>query len=168
MSEKELRRMFNRASWFCEDHFAKHGEIAPMWHAVTASGDGFVELHPCCLGKDLAMAMIRALFDVKDVVRYIYIGEAWTLGRMIKQEELDAIMRDGIANHSDRVEVVQLQGEDNACGQIVGQRRIIRPDRGKPYLGPLEMVIDLIPHGATLGSSEGRMVGMLPVRGSRQ
>jgi hypothetical protein len=32
MSEKELRRMFDRASQFCEAHFAVRGEIAPMWH----------------------------------------------------------------------------------------------------------------------------------------
>jgi hypothetical protein len=96
--------------------------------------------------------------------------EAWTLGRMIKPEEVDAIMRDGIANHPDRVEVVQLQGEDLECGQIMGQRKIIRPESGKPYLAPLEMLNDLpsIPHGALLSQSEGRMVGVLPVRGMRQ
>ncbi len=105
----------------------------------------------------------------KDVVRYIYIGETWTLDRMIERSEEAAILRDGLANHPERVEIVQLQGEDDECGQIMGQRRIIRPESGRPYLGPLEMVIDLpfMPYGATV-QSEGRMVGVLPVRGTRQ
>jgi hypothetical protein len=170
MSEKELRRMFDRASQFCEAHFAKRGEIAPMWHAVTSSGETIIEPHPGYLGKDLAMVMIRAFFKAKDVVRYVYIGEAWTLSRMIKDGEVEAIMRDGIADHPDRVEVVQLQGEDHACGQIMGQRKIIRPESGRPYLGPLQMISDLpsIPAGARLAQSEGRMVGVLPARGMRQ
>jgi hypothetical protein len=170
MSEKELRRMFDRASQFCEAHFAVRGEIAPMWHAVTSTGETIIEPHPTFLGKDIAMVMIRAFFDAKDVVRYVYIGEAWTLREMIKPEQVTAIMRDGLANHPDRVEIVQLQGEDQECGQIMGQRRIIRPESGRPYLGPLEMLNDLpsIPHGARLSRSEGRMVGVLPVRGMRQ
>jgi hypothetical protein len=75
MSGKELRRMFNRASRFCEAHFARRGEIAPMWHAVTSEGENIIEPHPGYLAKDLAMVMIRAFFDAKDVVRYVYIGD---------------------------------------------------------------------------------------------
>ncbi len=170
MSEKELRRMFDRASQFCEAHFATRGEIAPMWHAVTSEGETIIEPHPILLGKDIAMVLIRAFFDAKDVVRYVYIGEAWTLRELIESEEVEAIMRDGIESHPDRVEVVQLQGEDDECGQIMGQRRIIRPESGRPYLGPLEMIADLpsIPDGARLSQSEGRMVGVLPARGARQ
>ena len=78
-------------------------------------------------------------------------------------------MRKGISQHPDRVEVVQLQGEDQECGQLMAQMRIIRPASGKPYLKPMEWLIDLpfIPRGATV-QSEGRMVGVLPVRGTRQ
>jgi hypothetical protein len=169
MSEKELRRMFDRASQFCEAHFANRGEIAPMWHAVTSKGETIIEPHPIQLGKDIAMVLIRAFFDAKDVVRYVYIGEAWTLDRMIEQDELDAITREGLFEHPDRVEVVQLQGEDIECGQIVGLRKIIRPESGRPYLGPLEMINELpfMPHGASV-QSKGRMIGVLPVRGTRQ
>ncbi|WP_166304646.1 hypothetical protein [Bradyrhizobium sp. 2S1] len=169
MSETRLRQMFDRASQFCEAHFAAFGEITPMWHAVTSSGETIIEQHPGYLGKDIAMVVIRAFFDAKDVVRYVYIGEAWTLDRMIEPGEQEAIMRDGLTNHPDRVEIVQLQGEDHECGQIMGQRKIIRPESGRPYLGPLQMVIDLpfVPDGATM-QSEGRMVGVLPARGMRQ
>jgi hypothetical protein len=169
VSEQELRRMLDYASEFCERQFAKKGEIAPMWHAVTVDGQKIIEPHPTYLGKDMAAAMIRSFFDLRDVIRYVYIGEAWTLNRMIQPEEQEEIFRKGLSEHPDRVEVVQIQGEDHQYGQIVASRDIIRPERGKPYLGPLTMVNDLphIPRGATV-QSEGRMVGMLPVRGTRQ
>jgi hypothetical protein len=169
MSERELRRMLDHASGFCDMAFAKKGEIAPMWHAITSTGGTIIEPHPTYLGKDMAAAMIRAVFDYADVVRYVYVGEAWTLQRMIRPEEHEEIFRKGLAEHPDRVEVVQLQGEDHEYGQIIGQRKIIRPAGGKPYLGPLQMIHDLpfVPQGATV-QSEGRMVGMLPVRGTRQ
>jgi hypothetical protein len=165
MSETELRRMFDQASRFCEAHFATYGEISPMWHAVTSSDETIIEPHPIYLvDKDIAMALVRAFFDARDVVRYVYIGEAWTLNTLVKREEVDALMRDGIADHPGRVEIVQLQGEDRECGQI----KIIRPKEGKPYLGPLETVGDLIPASEHISQSEGRMVGVLPVRGTRQ
>jgi hypothetical protein len=49
-------------------------------------------------------------------------------------------------------------GEDHA-GELLGKRRIERPAKGKPYLGPLEV--------EEYKTSEGRMVGMLPQRGAR-
>jgi hypothetical protein len=80
MSETELRRMFDQASRFCEAHFATYGEISPMWHAVTSSDETIIEPHPIYLvDKDIAMALVRAFFDARDVVRYVNIGEAWTL-----------------------------------------------------------------------------------------
>jgi len=169
MSENELRRMLDCASDFCERHFAKKGEIAPMWHAVCSDGQTIIEPHPTYLGKDMAAAMIRSFFDLRDVIRYVYIGEAWTLNRMIRPEEQEEIFRKGLSEHPDRVEVVQIQGEDHEYGQIIASREIIRPEHGRPYLGPLLMVSDLphVPRGATI-QSEGRMVGMLPVRGTRQ
>lgn len=169
MSEQELRRMLDHASAFCDRHFAKKGEIAPMWHAVTADGQTIIEPHPMYLGKDMAAAMIRTFFDLRDVIRYVYVGEAWTLNRMIRREEEEEIFRKGLSEHPDRVEVVQIQGEDRDYGQIIAARNIIRPPKGKPYLGPLQTVNDLphVPQGASI-TSEGRMVGMLPVRGTVQ
>src|SRR3981189_715552 len=127
MSERELRRMLDHASGFCDMAFAKKGEIAPMGHAITSTGGTSIEPHPTYLGKDMAAAMIRAFFDYEDVIRYVYIGEAWTLQRMIRPEEREGIFRKGLAEHPDRVEVVQLQGEDHEYGQIIAQRKINTP-----------------------------------------
>ena len=109
--------------------------------------------------------MIGALFDLADVVRYVFIDEAWTLKRMIRPDEEEKIYREGLSKHPERVEVVMIQGEDRDYGQIAAHRNIIRPAKGKPYLGPLQTLGDLpfVPHGAAV-QSEGRMVGLLPVR----
>jgi len=170
MSGQQLQQMLDGASEFCQAQFDKCGEVVPIWHAITSDGQEVIEPHPFFLGKEIAMALIRALFDVRDVVRYVYMGEAWTLNRLIAPGEDEAIMRDGIANHPDRIEVVQLQGEDLECGQIMGQRRIIRPERGKPDLALPEMITDLpsIPDGTRLGHSSGRTVGVLRTRGTPQ
>ena len=64
MSERELRKMIDHAASFCELHFAKNGEIAPMWHYVTAKGEQLIELHPP-FDKDTAMLLIRMLFDLQ-------------------------------------------------------------------------------------------------------
>jgi hypothetical protein len=48
-------------------------------------------------------------------------------------------------------------------------RRIVRPAGRRAYLEPLCMLTDRlgVPRGATI-QSERRMVGLLPVRGTRQ
>jgi hypothetical protein len=163
MSEDQLRGMVHHASHFCQRCFALRGEIAPMWHYVTSSGEQFLELQPPG-NKDVAMAMIRVLFDLHDAVRYVYMGEAWTLTRINEPIELDR--HGGIAEHPDRIEIVQLQGEDATCGTMIAQHRIIRPANCKPHLAPLEIIVD--PSNTRGLGSEGRMVGVLPVRGTRQ
>jgi hypothetical protein len=169
MSEKELRKMLEYASGFCEKTFTRCGEVAAMWHAVTASGKEFVERHPMELGKDLASALIRAQFELEDVVRYIFISEAWTVEKRTKdkalQEEVLNAARSGkLHQYPGRLEIVQLQGEDLECGQILAQRKIERPSGRKPFLGPLEILVE--PKSGI--ESRGRMVGMLPVRATRQ
>ncbi|WP_338821703.1 hypothetical protein [Bradyrhizobium septentrionale] len=52
------------------------------------------------------------------------------------------MFRKGLSEHPERAEVVQLQGEDRDYGQIIAERRIIRPAKGKPYLAPLEWIND--------------------------
>jgi hypothetical protein len=169
MSEKQLRAMLAYASDFCERRFAEHGEIVPMWHAVTASGENIIQPRPP-LDKDTAVAMIRALFEIRNVVRYVFFDEAWTLLKLVGPDEMARIDRDGLAIHPERVEVVVFQGEDAEWGQITAQRKIIRPAAGKPYLAPLELLEDLahLPPDRGAIQSSGRMVGLLPVRGTKQ
>jgi hypothetical protein len=167
MSEQQLRQLIEYASGFAEGVMAKDGYVASLWHCVKADGQQIVTPHPAG-DKDLANAMMRAFFDLHDVVRYVYLGEAWTL----LQPESEQAVNDWIAKHGSlkdhprRKEVVQLMGEDSECGQHIWWREIIRPKNRKPYLGPLQTFQELHP-GKPL-ESRGRMVGMLPVRGTKQ
>ena len=162
MSEQDLRKMIDFASQFCERMFAMKGEIHAQYHAVPAQGAHFI--HVPTGDKDTAVAMTRALFELRDVVRYIFFAEAWTVAKPIGDEELKRMMkRGGVSMHPERVEIIMLQGEDREAGMIMAQRRIIRTGK-RAHLGPLEWQ-DIKGPGR---SSEGRMVGLLPVKGMRQ
>jgi hypothetical protein len=160
MSEQQLRKLIEHASGFAEEAMRRLGEVAPIWHMLTRNGEEIVELMPPCESKDDAVALIRALMAIKDVVRYVYFAEAWFLD-LRGADNLGAARKaareayeKGIADHPDRIEVVTFQGEDAESGRsMTGQRRIIR-EKGRPYLGPLEFF--------ETTQSEGRMVGMLP------
>lgn len=161
MSETELRRMIDAVSRFAETEFARTREIVPMFHAITATGQTVIEPWPVYLGKDAAAALMRQFFAAADVVRYVYVNEAWTLDIVgLPEAEQRRIIATGCADHPQRKEVVMISGEDRDCGQMLANRPIVRPSIGAPYLGPL--TLDQFPQ------SEGRMVGMLPVRGTRQ
>jgi hypothetical protein len=135
--------------------------VAPLWFGITATGESF-DLEPPHPDKDFSVAMIRAYFALRNVVRYIYICEAWTVQRPLSDDEVTWIAtHGGVAAHPDRIEVVMISGEDRDAGLLTAQRRIIRPPRGRAYLSPLEM------HDQTIIQSSGRMVGLLPVRGTR-
>jgi hypothetical protein len=142
------------------------GRISPMWHAVTREGEHLMTPSPC-YDKDTAVALMRALFELRDVVRYVFIDEAWTVEvKRRPGEDVEALnersrqLGGTLADHPDRVEVLLLSGEDETAGLCTARRVIHRPPHGKAYLGPLE--ID------TPNRSEGRMVGLLPQRGTRQ
>jgi hypothetical protein len=170
MSEQQLRRMLEIASVHCERVFAREGEVVPMWHAVCANGDHLIEPHPTMFEKPLAAALMRALFDVLDVARCVYVGEGWVVDVRGSDSDpkvkaaLEAARRGRVDQHPDRVEIVMLMGEDRDAGMISAHRRIVRPENRKPYLGALEIVTR---PGDGVQSS-GRMVGMLPARGTRQ
>ena len=170
MSEQELRGMFAIVSQWARWKFEKCGQIHPMWHAVTASGVEFVtpRLHD---HRDLCVAMIRALFRARDVVRYIYVDEAWMVirPRCETPDEQARLDREGISNDPARTEIVLMSGEDIVCGQLMAHRLIIRPDHGKPHLGPLQWTGDGLPNPRGVPSQyEGRMIGLLPMQGSVQ
>lgn len=168
VSDKQLHHMLACASEFCELCFAKAGAIEPTWHAVTSKGENFVEPARADFDTAESLSLIHVLFELRDVVRYMFIHQAWTLAHTVPAAEMDRISRQGLAEHPDRLEVVMLQGEDRDCGQIVAQRRVIRPAHRQPYLGPLETMEDVmqLPPGAAI-AFHGQLVGLLPVHGTR-
>lgn len=159
----ELQKMIEYASGWAEERFRESGHVSPMWHAVQSNGEAFVVIPDA--DKDHATIMTRALFELKDVVRCVFIDEAWSArGR---GEEDSKRLQDWIDEHGHihdfpgRMEVVVFVGEDQNEGLVSAQREIERPKRGKARLGPLTYV------AKEFNRSEGRFIGMLPRRGAK-
>jgi hypothetical protein len=138
--------------------FDEHGEIAPVWIALTAEGDTHVMPTISGFDKDVMTFLVRLFFDLHDVVAYVYVAEAWQL-QAGEAEARGVIERGGISDHPDRIEVLVYSAEDGS-GAMTGRRLITRTSGGKPQLGPLEI--------EQPSWSTGRMVGMLPQRGTAQ
>lgn len=158
MKQPDLRTLIEHASRWAEQAFARDGVIKPMWHAVKANGD-HMALEAPDTNKDMAAALVRAAFELNQVVRCLFIDEAWTA---VGQDELRAWINEhgNIHDYPGRVEVVAFMGEDAEQGMLAAHRRIIR-GKGKPTLGPLTF------EDFSHGTSSGRLIGMLPRREAR-
>jgi len=141
--------------------FDNAGEILPMWHSITESGEHKIVPSPP-FDKDIAALLMRAYFELNDVVRYVFVNEAWQLYAPagFSDDELHEIARHGLSDHPNRIEALMYQAEDET-GMLTAQRVITRPGNGnRPKLGPLEFMEP--------AHFEGRFVGMLPMRGTLQ
>lgn len=157
-ASRELRELIAFAAEQAAKLFRTTGRVLPMYHAIKRDGTNLIFNAPPG-GKDVAVAMVRAAFELHDCIRYVFMDEAWVLeprGREITAAEWEHIRREGLSEHPDRCEVLMISGEDQASGLVSAHRFILRPEHGKAKLGPLQYC-DL--EG---GTSVGRMVGLLP------
>lgn len=157
---ESLRELIEMASNLADSLFAERHCINPMWFAVKSDGDVMI-IPPPCDDRDLAVAMVRALFEIADIRACIFVDEAWMLGGEFSPQETKRIRARGVVDHPQRVEIILFSAENDA-GTMFGHRRIERRKTGKPHLGPL-VIEDL-----TGWNMEGRLIGMLPARGTRQ
>ena len=148
-----LHDLIEVGSRYAEGLFAKKGALVPTYHAITADQSCLIIPMPP-IEKDLALRIVRELFVAKDVVAYVFVDEAWTV--LSNEEHLQVRP----SEHPERREVVILSAESELEGALFARREIIRPDRHKPYLGPLE----ILPYK----ESKGRLVGMLARRTTLQ
>ena len=170
----ELRKMIEHASTWAEKRFRKKGELSPMWHAVDADGRHYLMPAPPCDSKDLSVALVRAVFEASNIVRCVFIDEAWVLAKRAEKltaEQAEAFkqqcLKHGVADHPDRQEVVIFSGEDE-LGFVMGTRPIIRKGN-KATLGPLTYNMSgQSKSDLSEGQWEGRLIGMLPQRGRVQ
>src|SRR5258708_5320326 len=126
-----------------------------MYHALKADGRSLIVPAPKTQDKDFIRSAIRHIFEIEQVIRYVQIGEAWTLSDSATPEEIfETAKQGGLSKHPKRVEIVLLLGEDHQEGFVMAQREIIRGRGKKPRLGPLEF--------RQFNGVEGRMVGLLP------
>jgi hypothetical protein len=103
--------------------------------------------------------MIRAFLELNDCVTVLYLDEAWAL-RKATRAEVEQASNFGVRNMPDRCEIVMISVEDSRHGMVMAERDIIRHKKGKAELGPL--------HYYPVTEMEGRMVGLLPKRGTSQ
>lgn len=141
-----LEQLFERVRGVTEETVARYGNAPTLWHAITATGDAMIVPAPETGDPDLAASLVRALFEIRGVVRYVMVSSAWWV------ETQDPLSLPP-SKHPDRVEVVLFSGEDEAEGFKIIGHRILR-ERGKAVLGP-EM------EGLNT-SLVGRFAGMLP------
>jgi hypothetical protein len=161
--DPELVRLLDHASMFVEQAFRHQGVIHPVWIAVDPSGKELVVPTPVPFvspaAKDYATIMVRAMFALSSVTRYVFICESWVLLAEDAPIDMEAVQRHGIADHPGRREVVVLTAESERSGLLCGLRHIIRPSKGRARLGPL-----VVEQRAGL-TVEGRMSSMLPGKG---
>ena len=154
----DLRALIEFASERIEMIFRKSGVIHSMYHAIAADGKHEL-ISPASDDKDIAVALMRAAFELRGIDRYVFCDEAWIIdtsksGRTITEAEWAKIRREGLRNHPDRREIVMFSAENRRGEQLLASRYILRPEHGKATLMPLafQEIFD---------KSEGRMVGLL-------
>jgi hypothetical protein len=152
-AKAELRKLIEIASEAVEKLFKHTGSVGPMYHGFTAD-TSFILPAPRT-DKDTAVEIVRALFEERKVLRYVFFDEAWIVGAK-EPASLMATMafakRHGVRNHPDRREVVMFCAEDQTT-TVQAHRYILRPEHGKAKLSPLNWL--------DAGESEGRMIGLL-------
>jgi hypothetical protein len=161
MITPQTREMIETASQAVERLFARRGELAPVYFVEHNGGRLDIVPAPPC-SKDEAVALMRAYFAIHNVTRYVFVDEAWrvTIPRSPDAAATESFCREhGVSAHPDRVEMILFVAEDE-LGIINAYRAIMRRGR-KSSLGPLEYD----PEG---GTYEGRMMGLLPARGTKQ
>jgi hypothetical protein len=158
-----LTALIDHASEFVEKRFRDVGRIEPIWIAVDQNGDQVAVPTPIPFvnpaAKDHATRIVRAMFVLTGVTRYVFVCESWILLSDDVPIDVESVQRDGIADHPARREVVNMIAESELCGLVMAWRLIIRPPKGKARLGPL--VVEQR-DGLTV---EGRMSSMLPRKG---
>jgi len=154
----KLRELISLASEASEKIFKKSGQLLPMYHMVSATGEHAAFACPDAPDKDTLVGLARAFMELNNVTSYVFINEAWILSSAVcpgvSRADLKKAFKHGIHDHPLRIEVVMYAAEDEN-GMLMAEREIIRPQHGKARLGPLKF------HEGASGM-EGRMVGLLP------
>jgi hypothetical protein len=163
MGIEDLRVMIERASRYAERAVADSGGICTMWHAVTEDGRDVI-MPPPHADKDVGAFLIRLVLKQLGAVRVVFIDECWTINIPATKENIARVERfmaeqGSMEDLEGREEVVAFNAEDVDGFALCGHR-VIERHNGTMTLGPL--IIEQPKY------SEGRFVGMLEPRGTKQ
>jgi hypothetical protein len=110
--------------------FYRDGEVSPIWHAVPAHGP-----HMLCATpwhdddeKDIAVSFLRDKFKEYNVVRFVFVVEAWVV------QGKHALSGPQPSQHPDRREVLRISAEDRDGSTMSGHYYILRPEHGPATL----------------------------------
>ena len=158
MTVPTLETVLAYAAKVARDAFKVRHEVRPMWAGHTADGE-LVMVVPEKFGnaadKQFAVDQVRAIFKEKKVVMFTFMTEAWMVdSKSTTPQSISRLMRtrEGLADHPDRREVVQIIAEDRERS-IMGMYFILRPEHGKPTLSPFRKQESM--------ETSGRMTGLL-------
>src|SRR5215471_4576419 len=158
MHNEPLARLVKKTVGTASRLFKKDGAIyVPIWIAFKPDGQ-------CFIVKDAPVPLLRALFELEDVVRYVVATEAWMVDACLEPDK--PLPPPGTArSHPDRVECIYVSAEDAHEGCLVAMREIIRSG-GPAKLGPLTMgkprvrsgsAFDLLPRKGAVQVTRGNL-----------
>lgn len=115
------------------------GSLTAMWVAQTKDGMIMPIMAPLA-DKDQILMAIKMLFREKQVIRYVFMTEAWILES--KTKEIPESIKRGaaVSSHPDRREIIMVTAEDRDGTQLMGHMYILRPEHGKPTVSPFKLL----------------------------
>jgi len=142
-------------------NFERSGGLTPMFIYVGADGThNVLSLDKVWddRNKDPAFAVMRGAAKAAGATRCALVCEAWQLdGDDVGNAAVEQAWatQGSLKDLPGRREVIVIEAEDQTAPRLCGRMEIIRPEGRKPYV--LALRID------RPTTSEGRLVGMLPV-----
>jgi hypothetical protein len=162
MIELTAQALIEFASRMGAATFNVTGGISPLWHFVRSNGEHGVVMPDAFEDgdhKDLVAEALRKMFEEMDVIAYVFMCESWLRLAGPDEIDLEAVRREGLGADPKRQECIWYTAED-ATGSLSAYQMIERPEgpNGPGRLQPLKWM-------KRSSRSEGRFVGMLPVKG---
>jgi hypothetical protein len=129
----ELEQLLDFAQGFVAKQYLEAGEMCPMWHAQTETGENFLVMTPFenTEEKEFVSTNIKRMFLEKKVVRFVFMSEVWF---KVYDHDHEPGLERPVSAEPDRKEAVFLLGEDRDTGQSMTVTLEIDRSTGKPVL----------------------------------
>ena len=150
-----LDQLIASVSGACDRFLAENGAVGAMYHAIARDGTHYVFDAPP-FPKPVAIALVKNLFAMLDIVAYAFCDEAWMVEKPAALKELKVPPRADPA----RIEIITVIGEAEAEPSKSILRKIKREAGKRAWLEPPELELEEL--------CGGQMVGLLPKKGRLQ
>lgn len=154
-----LNELVQHGADFAKFAFEGSGELQPMWITEDNKGQRGIVMTPFD-GPNAKTKVVRALresFKRLNIQRYVFIVEAWMLDtRAVDKKVTENVIQGNVAvsDVPERIECIQVVGEDRDGTSAMGHYLIHRDKDGKPTLSEFKKL-------EGYDRSTGRLVGLL-------